>query len=59
MQKIITYLNQNGVIDKQLLTRSPFNDQHDNGIFGIFPEDEKALQIIEVINEVNSNAMLA
>ena len=59
MQKIITYLNQNGVIDKQLLTRSPFNDQHDNGIFGIFPEDEKALQIISIINEVNSNAMLA
>jgi type I restriction enzyme, R subunit len=59
IQKIIQYLNQNGVIEKKLLTQSPFNEQHDQGIFGIFPEEEKIMEIIQVINHVNENAMFA
>ncbi|MEM8522289.1 DEAD/DEAH box helicase family protein [Flavobacterium sp. PL12] len=59
IQKIISYLNQKGFIEKQLLTQSPFNEQHDQGIFGIFPEEDKAMRIIKVINEVNENAMFA
>ena len=56
IQKIITYLNQKGVIEKQLLTQSPFNEQHDQGVFGIFPEEDKFDTIIRVINQVNENA---
>lgn len=56
IQKIIDYLNQNGIIEKQLLTQSPFNEQHDQGVFGIFPEEDKFETIIKVINQVNLNA---
>lgn len=59
VQKIITYLNQKGIIEKQLLTQSPFNEQHDQGIFGIFPEEDKFETIIRVINQVNQNASFA
>jgi type I restriction enzyme R subunit len=59
IQKIISYLNQKGVIEKQLLTQSPFNEQHDQGIFGIFPEEDKFEAIIRVINQVNQNAGFA
>ena len=59
IQKIISYLNQKGVIEKQLLTQSPFNEQHDQGIFGIFPEEDKFETVIRVINEVNQNAGFA
>ena len=59
VQKIISYLNQKGVIEKQLLTQSPFNEQHDQGIFGIFPEEDKFETIIRVINQVNQNAGFA
>lgn len=56
IQKIINYLNQNGIIEKQLLTQSPFNEQHDQGVFGIFPEEDKFEIILKVINQVNLNA---
>lgn len=59
IQKIITYLNTKGVLEKQLLTQPPFNEQHDEGIFGIFPEEPQFDSIIRVINEVNQNAMFA
>lgn len=59
VQKIISYLNQKGIIEKQLLTQSPFNEQHDQGIFGIFPEEDKFETIIRVINQVNQNAGFA
>jgi type I restriction enzyme R subunit len=59
IQKIITYLNQKGVIERELLTQSPFNEQYDQGIFGAFPDDSQADTIIRVINQVNKNAMFA
>lgn len=59
IQKVITYLNQNGVIEKQILTQSPFNEQHDQGVFGIFPEEDTFAAIIKVINQVNQNAGFA
>ncbi|WP_322548910.1 DEAD/DEAH box helicase family protein [Flavobacterium psychraquaticum] len=58
IQKIIDYLNKNGVLDKTMLTQSPFNDQDDNGIIGIFPEEDKLVQVIQLIEEVNQNAGL-
>ena len=59
IQKIINYLNQKGVIEKQLLTQAPFNEQHDQGVFGIFPEEDQVMKVIQVINQVNENAMFA
>ncbi|MDI5896355.1 type I restriction-modification enzyme R subunit C-terminal domain-containing protein, partial [Flavobacterium algoritolerans] len=59
IHKIIHYLNQKGVIEKQLLTQAPFNEHHDQGVFGIFPEEDKVMKVIQVINQVNENAMFA
>lgn len=59
IQKIIQYLNQKGVIEKQLLTQAPFNEQHDQGVFGIFPEEDQLIKVIQVIHQVNENAMFA
>ncbi|CAM4071464.1 DEAD/DEAH box helicase family protein [Flavobacterium weaverense] len=59
IQKMITYLNQNGTIEKSLLTQAPFNENHGDGIFGIFPEEDKVFKIIKVLNQVNENAGFA
>jgi len=59
IQKIIDYLTKKGVIDKKLLTQFPFNENHDRGIFGIFPEDDKVYEIVRVLDEVNQNAGMA
>lgn len=59
IQKIIDYLNKKGVIDKKLLTQFPFNENHDRGIFGIFPDDDKVYEIVRVLDEVNQNAGMA
>jgi type I restriction enzyme R subunit len=59
IQKIIQYLNHKGVVEKQLLTQAPFNEHNDQGIFGIFPEEDKVMRVIQVINQVNENAMFA
>lgn len=59
IQKIIDYLNKNGVLDKTMLTQAPFNDQDDNGIIGIFPEEDKLVKVIQLIEEINHNAGIA
>lgn len=58
IQKIIDYLNKNGVLDKTMLTQPPFNDQDDNGIIGIFPEEDQLVKVIQLIDEINHNAGL-
>jgi type I restriction enzyme R subunit len=55
---LLITLNKNGVLDKSMLTSPPFNDLDDNGIIGIFPEEEKLIKIIQLIDEVNYNAGL-
>ncbi|MBP9849307.1 MAG: DEAD/DEAH box helicase family protein [Flavobacterium sp.] len=60
VQKIIDYLNINGVLEKQMLTQSPFTDQNDEGIMGVFnDEDNKIFKVIQLIEEVNRNAGIA
>lgn len=59
IQKIISYLNKKGIIEKQLLTQSPFNEQHDQGVFGIFPKEDELINIIQIITSVNQNAGFA
>lgn len=56
IQKIIDYLTKNGVLDKNMLTLPPFNDLDDNGIIGLFPEEEKLVKVIQLIEEINLNA---
>ncbi|WP_026713743.1 DEAD/DEAH box helicase family protein [Flavobacterium daejeonense] len=56
---IIDYLNKNGVLDTKMLTQSPFNAQNDNGIIGIFQdEDTKIHKIISLLKVVNQNALI-
>lgn len=59
IQKIVSYLQRNGVIEKELLTQAPFDQLHDQGIFGIFPEDDKLEMVIKIVNQVNQNAGFA
>ncbi|CAL2087009.1 Type I site-specific deoxyribonuclease [Tenacibaculum sp. 190524A02b] len=53
---LIDFLTNNGIIDKRLLKKPPFNKTHENGIFGVFKEDKKIRKIISLIDEVNDNA---
>lgn len=56
---IIDYLNKNGILDTKMLTQSPFNTQNDNGIIGIFQdEDDKIHKIINLLKVVNQNALI-
>lgn len=59
VQKIIDYLNKNGVLEKHMLTRPPFTDTNDNGVFGVFKEDQKTFRIIKLIEEISQSAEIA
>jgi type I restriction enzyme R subunit len=58
VNNIINHLSINGVIDKRMLAQTPFTDINDQGIFGVF-EDEDVMQIISIIDRVNNNAIVA
>ncbi|MDD2987174.1 hypothetical protein [Flavobacterium sp.] len=40
------------------LTQPPFNDLDDNGIIGVFDEEEKLIKVIQLVEEINFNAGL-
>ncbi|PCJ67355.1 MAG: restriction endonuclease [Bacteroidetes bacterium] len=53
---VISYLTVNGTIDKRLLFEAPpFNDMHDQGVFGIF-EDDQVRNMMGVLDMINNNA---
>lgn len=54
IQTLINYLNNNGTLEKKLLTQPPFNEASDDGIIGIF-EDNKVREIVSIIDRVNEN----
>ncbi len=54
IQTLINYLNNNGTLDKKLLTQPPFNEASEDGIIGLF-EDEKVRDIVSLIDQVNEN----
>ena len=56
MDLVIGHLVRNGVVDASELNESPFTDLHDQGMFGIFPDDE-VVRLIGVIQRVNGNAV--
>lgn len=54
IQTLINYLNNNGTLDKKLLTQPPFNEASDDGIIGLF-EDDKVRNIVSLIDQINEN----
>ncbi len=55
IDNIIQHLTRNGTIDKSLLFEPPFNDLHNDGLFGLF-DDHEATKIIHILDGVNGNA---
>lgn len=59
VKTIIDFLNKNGVLDTKMLTQSPFNAQNDNGIIGIFQnEEDKIHKITHLLKIINQNALI-
>jgi type I restriction enzyme R subunit len=54
IQTLINYLNTNGTLDKKLLTQPPFNEASDDGIIGLF-EDDEVKEIVSLIDIINKN----
>ena len=42
-------------IDKSMLFEPPFTDVNDQGLLGVF-DDDNAVKIIRIIDEINENA---
>jgi type I restriction enzyme R subunit len=57
IQNIITYLTKNGTIEPSMLFEPPFTDINDNGLNGVFADNE-AYRIIRLVENVNENAQL-
>ena len=55
IDNIIQHLNRNGTIDKTLLFEAPFTDSNDQGLVGIF-DDQQAVKIISLLDVINKNA---
>ena len=55
VNKIISYLTKNGTIERAMLFESPFTDTHDQGLTGVF-EDDNAFKILSLVDRVNDNA---
>ena len=53
---IISYLSKNGTIDKSMFYESPFTDQNDQGIDGVF-DIEKKRKVVSIIDQINYNAI--
>ena len=53
---IISFLSKNGIIDKSMFYESPFTDQNDQGIDGIFDLDRKN-KILNIVEQINCNAV--
>ncbi|MCK5906055.1 MAG: restriction endonuclease, partial [Flavobacteriales bacterium] len=55
INSIITYLTKNGTIDKTMLFEPPFTNVNDQGLLGVF-DDNDVVKIISIIDNVNGNA---
>ncbi len=57
IQQIIDFLTQNGTIEPKLLFKSPFDEEYEGGIIGVFDgEDAKAQLVIDIVKQFNGNA---
>jgi len=52
---IIAHLTKNGTIDKTMLFEPPFTNLNDQGLLGVF-DDNDVVKIISIIDTVNGNA---
>ena len=60
VNKIIEYVSKNGYLDKQLLTKQPFNQLDDNGIIGVFKDNEPIIRsLVQKIDSLNDNAKIS
>lgn len=56
INNIISFLTQNGTIDKAMLFEPPFTNINDQGITGVF-DDAMVGKIVRIIDQVNDNAV--
>ncbi len=60
INKIIEYLNQNGTLDKKLLSSSVLVQTYERGILDLFKgENDRIGKIISIVDRVNENAGIA
>ncbi len=57
IDQIIDHLTQNGMMDPHALFEPPFTDQNEQGVIGVLPE--QAAKIVQVIRQINANALVA
>jgi type I restriction enzyme R subunit len=55
IDNIIQHLNRNGTIEKTLLFEPPFTNSNDQGLVGLF-DDNQAVKIISLLDMINQNA---
>jgi type I restriction enzyme R subunit len=53
---IITHLTVNGLIDKRMLAEPPFTEVNDQGIFGVFGEEDQD-RIISIVDRIQANSL--
>lgn len=58
INNIISYLTQNGTIEKKMLFEPPFTNLHDQGLFGVF-DNAQVTNVINLIDTVNDNVIAA
>jgi type I restriction enzyme, R subunit len=56
VERIIDYLTQNGVIDPGMLYEGQFADLHQDGLDGVFRNDNDIEGIITIVGSFNANA---
>ena len=56
INKIIEFLSVNGIIEPKMLYESPFTDENDAGLTGVFDENV-AHRILDIIEKINHNAV--
>jgi type I restriction enzyme R subunit len=56
IRTIINHFKNNGILELPQLAQPPFTDINDQGIFGLF-DDEDQDRIIQIVEQVNNNAV--
>ena len=59
IRTIIQYLSVNGTVAKAaLFDQPPFNQQYDDGIMGIFSNDEGSVsRVLQIVDHIHQNAI--
>lgn len=58
MNMLINFLSQNGTIDRKMLFERPFTDLNQQGVLGVFKEED-AVKIIQIVDGFNRSTRLA